>query len=310
VTEVSGELFSALPEQLRQLLSAPPLAEKKLLELSVTWSDLPPQQARTAEQLRLFAITWDPLERLADRPEWFATVNPDPPGFELVVYVPVWSLVESAAEQGITAAAVLAAIASSAVLAAAHRQPVTPGRGAGLVAPLSPGAPLESATGSAPYPASGTPDIGLVSPGWEDIGLGAITDIVQHAFGPVDLDRSTVKLAAAAETRPGCVACAGRRFGFPGELAEALAMLCPAHRDEAEAMIRNRLQRDPGEQPGRVGCTQRQRPPAGVAAPAQRPGNQARRCRAGHVRRPGTRETLGACPIRGGGGQLVSRPPG
>jgi hypothetical protein len=131
VTEVSGELFSVLPEGLRRLLATPPVTEKKLLELNVTWTGLPPEQARIAEQLRLFVITWDPLERLAVRPDGVAIVNADLSGFELVVYAPVWSVVESAAEQGITVAAVLAAMASSAVVAAtAHEQSVTSGRGA------------------------------------------------------------------------------------------------------------------------------------------------------------------------------------
>ena len=35
----------------------------------------------------------------------------------------------------------------------------------------------------------------LVSNGWDPIGLGAIQDLVQEAYGPVDLDRSTVSLA-------------------------------------------------------------------------------------------------------------------
>ena len=45
-----------------------------------------------ADALRLFVVTWDPLEWLAPRPEAVATANAWP--FEIVVYVPVWSLVE------------------------------------------------------------------------------------------------------------------------------------------------------------------------------------------------------------------------
>ena len=41
-----------------------------------------------------------------------------------------------------------------------------------------------------------------VSPQWEDIGLGAITDFVQQAFGPVDFDRSLVELTAAGVPSP------------------------------------------------------------------------------------------------------------
>jgi len=221
------------------LLAAPPVTEKKLLELAVAWTGLPAAQARMAERLRLFVITWDPLERLAARPDGFATVNADASGVELVVYLPVWSVVGLAAGQGGTVAAVLAAMAGSAVVtAAAHEQSFVSGRGADMRLAAS-DLLSDPAAGSA----LGVPEVRLVSPGWEDIGLGAITDIVQHAFGPVDLDRSTVELAAVAGSRSGCPACGGRRFGFPGELAEARAVMCPAHRGQAEAVIGTRLER-------------------------------------------------------------------
>jgi len=87
-----------------------------------------------------------------------------------------------------------------------------------------------------------------VSPQWEDIGLGAITDIVQHAFGPVDLDGSPVELRMA-DSRPGCPACAGKRFHFPAELAEARDRMCPAYRAEAEAVITHRLGRAAASNP-------------------------------------------------------------
>jgi tetratricopeptide (TPR) repeat protein len=65
----------------------------------------------------------------------------------------------------------------------------------------------------------------------------------------VDLDRSIVELAAATRPRAGCPACAGGRFGFPGELAEARAEMCPAHRAEAERVIRRRLDRAEASNP-------------------------------------------------------------
>jgi len=200
VTDVGDELFSGLPDGVRRLLSAPPVTEKKLLELGVTWTGLQPNEARMADVLRLFVITWDPLEQLAERPDGFATVNADLAGLELVVYVPVWSLVESAAAKGVTVAEVLAEMAGSAVVTAATRgREVTAALAAHRAGPelLS-----DRAAGSA----LGTPDIALASADWDAIGLGAITDIVQHAFGPVDLDRSMVELKAG---RP-------RHSGIPG----------------------------------------------------------------------------------------------
>ena len=109
VTAMAGGPLSGLPEGVRRLLAAAPVTEKKLLELGMVWTGLPPEQARMAERLRLFVVTWDPLEWLAARPDGFATVNADPSGFELVVYVPVWTAAELAVERDSTIAAVLAA---------------------------------------------------------------------------------------------------------------------------------------------------------------------------------------------------------
>jgi hypothetical protein len=37
------------------------VTEAKLLELDMVWTGLPHGQARIAERLRLFMVTWDPL---------------------------------------------------------------------------------------------------------------------------------------------------------------------------------------------------------------------------------------------------------
>jgi len=249
---VGEDLLRGLPDELRPLLAAPPVTEKKLLELSVTWTGLPAAPARAAEWLRLFVITWDPLERQPTRPDGFATVNVGP-GVELVVYLPFWSLVERAAGSGDTIAEVLAAMAGSAVVVAvAAGQPVTSAeepvvaaqppdvrRGRPARRLLVPDLLSDPAGGLA----LGHPAFRLVSAGWDDIGLGAITDVVQHAFGPVDLDRSPVMLAPAAGPDLDCPAGPGRPFGFPAGLAEAAARMCPPHRAEAGKVIRVRLAR-------------------------------------------------------------------
>jgi hypothetical protein len=77
---VRGDVLSDLPDDLRALLAAPPITEKKLLEVSIAWADLPSGQARMAEALRLFVITWDPLEHAGPRSDAFATVNAGPAG--------------------------------------------------------------------------------------------------------------------------------------------------------------------------------------------------------------------------------------
>ncbi len=244
VADVPGDPLSGLPDPVRQLLAKPPVTEKKLLELRAEWPALSPGRAQMADALRLFVITWDPLELLAPRPAAFAAVNTDP--LELAVYLPCWSLAELAAEQGKTMAAVLGVVAGAAVMTgAANRDSVISGRYPDLARQgRVPDLVGDPAAGSA----LGQADIRGVSPRWEDIGLGAITDIVQHALGPVDLDRSPVELAAAG-SRPGCPACAGQRFNFPAELAEARDGMCPAHRAEAEAVITHRLVRAEASNP-------------------------------------------------------------
>jgi hypothetical protein len=233
-----------LPGDARRLLADPPVTEKKLLELNVTWPDLPAEHAEMASELRLFVITWDPLELRPPRPPAFATANAQP--LELVVYVPCWSLAEMTAGRQSTTAAVLADLALTVVrTAAAHRDAVLSGRYPKLVArhaapDLLTGLPAGEPAPAGPSPISAV--FGLVSPTWDDIGLGAITDIVQQAFGPVDLDRSTVELSAGG-TRLGCRACAGERFGFIADLAESRDRMCARHKAEADQVIARRLAR-------------------------------------------------------------------
>jgi Flp pilus assembly protein TadD len=241
VTSLGSEALAGLPADVAQLLSAPPVTEKKLLELKVTWSGLPALEARMAEALRVFVLTWDPLETYVPRPAGIAAVNTGSLGLEIAVHIPIWRLNGLAAARHEPIATTLTAIAGSAVVTAAgHEQQVTAGRYSSLVldhsvpdllADLPAGATLGSATISADPPL------------WDDIGLGTIQDVIQHAFGPVDLDRSQVELAALSPGQPGCPACAGKRFGFPADLAESQDSMCAAHRKQADAVIKERLAR-------------------------------------------------------------------
>lgn len=231
-------LLSGLPNGVRALLASPPLTDPKLLELAARWEGLPPAQARMADALRLFVVTWDPLEWLAPRPEAVATTNMWP--FELVVYVPVWSLANIARRKHTTMAAVLAGLGGSAITtAAAHEDAVMSGRYADLAVHGKVADLLSGESGQALSEVA----IAAVSPEWEDIGLGAITDFVQQVFGPVDFDRSLVELTAADVPFPGCPACAGRRFKFPADLADSQDRMCQAHQKEADALIKRRMAR-------------------------------------------------------------------
>ena len=238
MTETNEALLADLPGDVRALLADPPLDDTSLLELTARWEGLTPALAEMAEALRLFVVTWDPLEWLAPRPEAVATSNTWP--LEIVVYVPVWSLAEMATRRQTTMAAVLAGLGGRAITtAAAHADAVTSGRYADLAARGQ----VPGLLSADPGPVLGEAVITAETPQWDDIGLGAITDFVQQAFGPVDLDRSLVELTVTAAPLPGCPACAGRRFNFPADLADAQARMCSAHRNEADAVTRRRIAR-------------------------------------------------------------------
>jgi hypothetical protein len=155
--------------------------------------------------------------------------------------VPIWGLVNLAAARHEPVAVTLTAMAGSAVVtAAAHEQEVTAGRYPTLVREHTAPDLLADLPGGA---ALGQAGIRAEPPSWDDIGLGAIQDVVQHAFGPVDLDRSQVELEALLPARLGCPACEGRRFGFPADLSESQSSMCAAHSKQAAAVISERLGR-------------------------------------------------------------------
>jgi len=244
MTETNEALLADLPGDVRALLADPPLDDTSLLELTARWEGLTPALAEMAEALRLFVVTWDPLEWLAPRPEAVATSNTWP--LEIVVYVPVWSLAEMATRRQTTMAAVLARLGGRAITtAAAHEDAVTSGRYADLAARGQVPDLLSADTG----PELGEAVIAAEAPSWDAIGLGAITDFVQQAFGPVDLDRSLVELTVTAAPLPGCPACAGRRFKFPADLGDSQDRMCQAHRNEADAVTRRRIARAQASNP-------------------------------------------------------------
>ena len=120
MSEASEAMLVGLPARARRLLAKPPAMEKMLLELSVAWPGLTGAVARMAAAARLFVITWDPLAGTLERPGGFATTNGRSADLEIVVYVPTWSLVRTAATRNSTLASVLGALAGSAVVAASR----------------------------------------------------------------------------------------------------------------------------------------------------------------------------------------------
>lgn len=245
VSRPDPDPFAGLGDDVVEVLASPPGQEKRLAELSLRWPDLTGAEAHLAEALRVFVVTWDPLEHDVPRPVASAAVNAGPPGLEVVVYVPVWVLTAAARRRPV--ADVLAELGASVLAAAAaDEEAVVGGRYPALVAQGS-RPPL---VGTAPAGAAhGRPEVTLVSQGWEPIGLGAITDVVEDALGPVDLDRSPVELAGRADPVPGCPACRAERFGFPAGLSAAAGTMCPAHRHEADRVSAERLQRAQASNP-------------------------------------------------------------
>jgi hypothetical protein len=99
--------LAGLPTDLAAVLTDAPVQDKVLAELAVSWPGLGGPEARIAEALRLFLLTWDPLELRAPRPVASATANAGPPGMEIVVYVPPGWVMEAATQRGATVAVVL-----------------------------------------------------------------------------------------------------------------------------------------------------------------------------------------------------------
>lgn len=215
---------------LSELLPEAPRDQRSLLELGVRWPTLPEAHARVAATLRVFVLNWDPLGWLGQAFEASATATGDGDDFELVLYAPVDDppgLLEdrcrSVVDVGVSQELLLRS-GAYAQLAFAGKAP-----------------DLLCAIGT--LSVTGAPEFEAARGGWEPIGLGAIQDLVQARFGPVDLDRSAVALDGVAEPQPACPACAGRRLRFPAELADEQAAMCPAHARQAAEITAERLAR-------------------------------------------------------------------
>lgn len=215
---------------LPDLLAEAPAEERSLLELRATWRSLPDAHARIAARLRVFVLNSDPLGWLGEAFTASATATGDGDGYEVVLYVPLTvaavsldELCRSVVDVGVSQELLLSS-GAYAQLAFAGKVP-----------------DLLSAIGT--LSATGEPRFEPAKGGWEPIGLGAIQDLVQEQFGPVDPDRSAALLEAVAEHDPSCAACAGRRFGFPAALADETAAMCAPHAERAGELTSARLAR-------------------------------------------------------------------
>jgi hypothetical protein len=229
------------PDDPLELLVAPPDGEYALLELNLEWDSLVDAEAQLAAALRLFVVTRDPLDWLTDRGGVWATANANGDVLELPVYVVRDDVRRRVETSGGDLATAIGPIGEMVVTAAARCQGIIL---AGAYPELAFRGEIPRLLEQRPNAAKlGTPAISVRSGGWEPMGLGAIQDLVQDAFGPVDLDRSSVALQPADESHAGCPACAGDRFGFPADLGEAQAAMCETHWAEANAVTASRIER-------------------------------------------------------------------
>jgi hypothetical protein len=235
--------FAGIAEDVRDALASVPECERALLELRLSWPALGEREALIAARLRVFVLTWDPFGWMRDRGTAWTTATGDGDSYEVVLYLTLHDAVCHARDATTTLVAVIGELAGSVLaVGAAHEELLVSGAYPQLAfAGEVPG--LLSELGSAhTLPAA---EIELASSGWEPIGLGAIQDLAQERCGPVDLDRSRVRLEPATEPMPDCPACAGGRFGFPAELDEQRTGMCAEHAEQAQRVITERLERAP-----------------------------------------------------------------
>jgi hypothetical protein len=237
------DLFADVTGELRAALVGVPESERALLELRLSWPALGEREALIAARLRVFLLTWDPFGGMRDRGTAWATATGDGDSYEVVLYLTLHDAVRRARETTRTLADVIDELAGSVLaVGARHEELLVSGVYPQLAfAGEVPGLLSEPGSGHG-RPAA---EIELAALGWEPIGLGAIQDLAQERYGPVDLDRSRVRLEPATESVVDCPACAGGRFGFPAELDERRAAMCAEHAEQAQRIITERLERAP-----------------------------------------------------------------
>jgi hypothetical protein len=224
------------------LLEAAPDDEFALVELRLDWPyDLEIHPEHRQLWLRCFVITKDPLGWIPNRGEAWTAVTVDDEVLEVDLYLTL-DLVRRTLEE--TEGDLAAAVGryGTTVLAAAleREEEMLEGDYPRLAARGEVPRLLQDVDGD--HGALGVPAI-QVKRSWSKVGLGALTDLVQHAFGEVDLDRSNVTLDPVQPVDDECPACKGQAFGYPTSLEEAKATLCEPHKEAAVRVNTARLLR-------------------------------------------------------------------
>ena len=222
------------------LLAAAPDDEYALVELRLDWPyDLDVHPRHRQLWLRCFVITRDPLGWIADRGDAWTAVTIDDDVLEVDLYLTVDAVRRGIGASGGDMAAAIGRYAGAAMTAALEREEEL----------IAGDYPRRAARGETPRlladldgdrGAFGTPQI-QARRDWSPLGLGALTDLVQHAFGTVALDRSPVKLDPVEPVDEHCPACTGHSFGYPSSLEDARESLCAPHQAAATAVNTARL---------------------------------------------------------------------
>ncbi len=224
------------------LLEAAPDDEFALIELRLDWPynlDVYPKHKQL--WLRCFVLTKDPLGWIANRDDAWTAVTLEDDLLEVDLYLTLDAVQAGLEESGGDLAAAVGRYASTVMAAALEREEeLLEGDYANRAARGETPRLLDDLDGD--HSAFGTPTI-QAKRDWSKIGLGALTDLVQHAFGHVDLDRSNVTLDPVEPVDEECPACKGQAFGYPSSLEEAKQTMCAAHRDAAVVVNTARLLR-------------------------------------------------------------------
>ena len=224
------------------LIDAAPEDEFALIELRLDWPydlDIHPEHRQL--WLRCFVITQDPLGWIPNRGDAWTAVTLDEDVLEVDLYLTLDLVRRTLDETGGDLAAAVGRYATTVLAAALEREEEL----------LQGDYPRLAARGEVPrllqdvdgdHGVFGTPAI-QAKRSWSAIGLGALTDLVQHAFGEVDLDRSNVTLDPVEPVDEECPACKGQAFGYPTSLEDAKATMCDKHKSAAVAVNTARLLR-------------------------------------------------------------------
>ncbi len=219
-----------------EVIASAPEDEFALVELRLDWPhDLEIYPQHKQLWLRCFVITGDVLAWIPDRGEAWVAVTVDDEVLEVDLYVNLPAVRRRMEEGDGSVESAIAPYAATAMQAAlANEELLISGDYHARV--LTGDAPRLLADLEGDHGAFGRPAI-QIRQSWAPVGFGALLDLVQEAFGPIELDRTPIALDPVEPTTDDCPACMGLTFGFPTDLEDARKGMCAAH-DAAALAVR------------------------------------------------------------------------